>query len=282
MLFRSADLSALATAVLVLAFACGFFPGRRLFRGLKLVLVLEILMVAALAMIILVSGSFWHSWLVYLMVLLSALSVTLSAAYFWWRSYRPARLVLAGMLTFLVGFCAFLPALLALGQLDPGWLVIGVFSIATFSGLLLSMAMVERRNQLERENLARHTSAAASSAELRAKAEFLAKISHEIRTPMNGVLGMTELLLGTPLSAKQRDYVRTIHSSGNELLTLINEILDISRLESGQIELDEVQFDLNGLIEDCLQIFRGKAEQQQDELIHFTQPQVPRIISGDP
>src|SRR3546814_9976694 len=67
---------------------------------------------------------------------------------------------------------------------------------------------------------------------------------------MNGVLGMSELLLGTSLSAKQRDYVQTIHSSGNELLNLINEILDISRLESGQIELDDVQFDLNALIED--------------------------------
>src|SRR4029453_842502 len=90
----------------------------------------------------------------------------------------------------------------------------------------------------------------------RAKSQFLANMSHEIRTPMNGVLGMTELLLGTPLSVKQRDYVQTIHSAGNELLTLINEILDISKLESGQIELDDVQFDLNALIEDCLSIFR--------------------------
>ena len=99
---------------------------------------------------------------------------------------------------------------------------------------------------------------------------------------MNGVLGMTELLLGTPLSVKQRDYVQTIHSAGNELLTLINEILDISKLESRQIELDDVQFDLNALIEDCLNIFRAKAEQQNIELISFTQPQVPRVISGDP
>ena len=74
----------------------------------------------------------------------------------------------------------------------------------------------------------------------------------------------------------------TIHSAGNELLTLINEILDISKLESGQIELDDVQFDLNALIEDCLAIFRAKAEQQKVELISFIQPRVPRVISGDP
>ncbi|MNC19539.1 Signal transduction histidine-protein kinase BarA [compost metagenome] len=99
---------------------------------------------------------------------------------------------------------------------------------------------------------------------------------------MNGVLGMTELLLGTPLSAKQRDYVQTIHSSGNELLLLINEILDISALESGEIELDDVQFDLHALIEESLDIFRARAEQLGVELIGFIQPQVPRTISGDP
>ena len=144
------------------------------------------------------------------------------------------------------------------------------------------MSLTERQRQIQHDTLQASTALAASSAELRAKAEFLAKISHEIRTPMNGVLGMTELLLGTPLSAKQRDYVQTIHSSGNELLTLINEILDISKLESGQIELDDVQFDLGALIEDCLDIFRAKAEQQKVELISFIQPQVPRVISGDP
>src|SRR5690606_30092295 len=99
---------------------------------------------------------------------------------------------------------------------------------------------------------------------------------------MNGVLGMSELLLGTPLSGKQRDYVQTIHSAGNELLILINEILDISRLESGQIELDDESFDLGALVEDCLGMFRARAEQQKVELIGFVQPQLPRVIAGDP
>lgn len=123
---------------------------------------------------------------------------------------------------------------------------------------------------------------ATSRAEQEAKAQLLARISHDIRTPMNGVLGMTELLLGTPLSAKQRDYVQTIHNSGNELLLLINEILDLSALESGEIELEEVQFDLHALIEECLDIFRARAERQGLELIGFVQPQVPRTLSGDP
>jgi signal transduction histidine kinase len=105
--------------------------------------------------------------------------------------------------------------------------------LTVVSGLLLNLAAASVR-RISEERFSASRDLAASNAEINAKAEFLAKISHEIRTPMNGVLGMTELLLGTPLSVKQRDYVQTIHSAGNELLTLINEILDISKLESGR------------------------------------------------
>lgn len=119
-------------------------------------------------------------------------------------------------------------------------------------------------------------------AERKTKAEFLARISHEIRTPMNGVLGMTELLLDTALSAKQREFVQTIHSSGNDLLNLINEILDISRLESGQMMLEKVQFDVHALVDDCLNIFRGRADGQAIELIGYIHPDVPHVMDGDP
>lgn len=127
-----------------------------------------------------------------------------------------------------------------------------------------------------------HQESATARAEQRAKAEFLARISHEIRTPMNGVLGMSELLLDTALSAKQRDYVQTIHGSGNDLLNLINEILDMSRLESGQLTLERVQFDLHALVNDCLDIYRARAEGQGLELIGFVHPDVPRTMQGDP
>ena len=123
---------------------------------------------------------------------------------------------------------------------------------------------------------------ATAHAEQRTKAEFLARISHEIRTPMNGVLGMSELLLDTALSAKQRDYVQTIHGSGNDLLNLINEILDVSRLESGQLVLEKVQFDLHALINDCMDIYRARAESQGVELIGFVHPDVARTMQGDP
>ncbi|WVM89469.1 response regulator [Halopseudomonas pachastrellae] len=99
---------------------------------------------------------------------------------------------------------------------------------------------------------------------------------------MNGVLGMSELLLDTALSAKQRDYVQTIHGSGNDLLNLINEIIDMSRLESGQLTLERVQFDLHALVNDCLDIYRIRAEAQGVELIGFVHPEVPRTLQGDP
>ncbi len=185
----------------------------------------------------------------------------------------------------LLGVLAGLPLALAAGGLWPPLsasadaALLGGGLLALF---LASLVLRERQHQRTLERVSSSHAEAASRAELEGKAKFLARISHEIRTPMNGVLGMTELLLDTPLSAKQRDYVQTIHSAGNELLLLINEILDISALESGEIELEHVQFDLHALVDECLDIFRARAEQQGVELIGFVPPQVPRTISGDP
>jgi len=278
-----ADTSALIAAFCLSAFVLGFFRNTPMQRSkLNLVLQGHALVTLLLGLTILITGLLWYSAVVYLLVFLGTLAVLLVSGVHWHNGYQSARLLVVAMVVFNVGFGLFIPILFGFDQLDPGWLVIGVFTIATLSGVVLSAALAEHQRQLQRAASRARTALVASDAELRAKAEFLAKISHEIRTPMNGVLGMTELLLGTPLSAKQRDYVQTIHSSGNELLNLINEILDISKLESGQIELDDVQFDLNALTEDCLDIFRAKAELQKIELISFIQPQVPRIASGDP
>ncbi len=219
---------------------------------------------------------------VHLITLLCLVSAFAVALFHWQHGYRPARLLSLGTLLFCLAYIGALPALFGYWAVPADWLAASLLAVCVSSSFILGLSLSERQQRILDERFSSSQALAASSAELKAKAEFLAKISHEIRTPMNGVLGMTELLLGTPLSAKQRDYVQTIHSSGNELLTLINEILDISKLESGQIELDDVQFDLNALIEDCLDIFRAKAEQQRIELISFLQPQVPRVISGDP
>lgn len=180
-------------------------------------------------------------------------------------------------------------ALLLLGAFFAGWLgdqrTFGTHLVDT----LVWMAMVcfawslhHRAQQRLAQRVRQRQTHATRQAERRAKSEFLSRISHEIRTPMNGVLGMSELLLDTALSAKQRDFVQTIHGSGNDLLNLINEILDVSRLESGQLILESVQFDLYALVNDCLEIFRNRADSQTIELISFIHPEVPRTINGDP
>ncbi|CAI8921348.1 two-component system, sensor histidine kinase RetS [Pseudomonas sp. IT-P12] len=276
-----------AYLALLLTAPCGLMFAYRFFaplgpHPLNKLLLGDILFICFCGLLLLFVNTLPLNIITYAMVALAGLTMLFVSAWHWQKGYRPARLFVAAMVVFNLGTLIILPALMGLTLIEPQGLITALLAFICLSGLLMSIALSERQRSITEDRFSISRDLAASNAEINAKAEFLAKISHEIRTPMNGVLGMTELLLGTPLSVKQRDYVQTIHSAGNELLTLINEILDISKLESGQIELDDVQFDLNALIEDCLSIFRAKAEQQNVELISFIQPQVPRVISGDP
>ncbi|KAF1053956.1 MAG: Signal transduction histidine-protein kinase BarA [Stenotrophomonas maltophilia] len=278
----TAQLALLLVLVCALGFTLSFFRGVPPNLPLGRLLSISVACLALIGLLAHLIAGVAASDLLYILVAFASLGMFLVSSFYLRHGYRPARLMVLALGIFLGTWCLSLPALLGYSPTHSDWLGTGLLGLSATLGFLLSMALAERQRLLQQLRFSASREQAASLAELKAKGEFLAKMSHEIRTPMNGVLGMTELLLGTPLSAKQRDYVQTIHSAGNELLALINEILDISRLESGQIELDEVQFDLGALIEDCLAIFRTRAEQQNVELISFTQPKVPRIVSGDP
>ncbi len=133
--------------------------------------------------------------------------------------------------------------------------------------------------ETERELIATREQALAAS---RAKSEFLSSMSHEIRTPLNAILGMAELLLETPYNAEQRRYLGTMMDNGNALLGLINDVLDLARVESGKLTLEQVNFDLAGLIDQVIETLGIRAREKGLVLTARIEPNVPTALVGDP
>ena len=142
----------------------------------------------------------------------------------------------------------------------------------------LGNANLDLKLAIGEANRAQEAAERASSA----KSEFLARMSHEIRTPMNGVMGMSELLQGTELTARQRHLSETISHSAEALLQIINDILDFSKIEAGKLELERVEFGLREAVEETIEIFAGRAHAKGLELACAIELDVPGTVCGDP
>lgn len=141
--------------------------------------------------------------------------------------------------------------------------------------------MLNITREYEAEQALQAAKEAAEAAE-RAKSDFLATMSHEIRTPMNTVIGMTRLVQQTPLSPKQRNYLEKVELSANALLSIINDILDYSKIEAGMLSLETVEFALDDILETVSAVTTLRAEEKGIEVIYSIAPDVPRNLCGDP
>jgi signal transduction histidine kinase/CheY-like chemotaxis protein len=146
----------------------------------------------------------------------------------------------------------------------------------------LDNAVQKRTEELQAQKQEAEKARAIAEQALDSKSRFLATMSHEIRTPMNGVLGITQILIDTPLNAHQKHLVNTIRHSGDTLVSIINDILDYSKIEAGKLNIEQIELNLRHLLDECIELFANESTVKHIRLILHVEQQVPVTILSDP
>jgi signal transduction histidine kinase/CheY-like chemotaxis protein/HPt (histidine-containing phosphotransfer) domain-containing protein len=157
---------------------------------------------------------------------------------------------------------------------------------ASFNAMVGELAHIQGKivnyaQDMELKNLDLSVTKSAAENVARLKSDFLAMMSHEIRTPMNGIIGMTELLLESRLDARQERYAKTVMNSADTLLTILNDILDLSKIEAGRLELESVAFDFQTMVEEICNLFSFRAKEKETRLEKTWDSSMPRYFLGD-
>lgn len=277
-----ADLMPLFSCMALLAFCLNFFRHQNS-AGASWFLRIGFYLLALEALVMPLTAWPWHGLLAHILALVAGVGALAVSFQHWLHGNRPARLSTAGLLVLSLCLLCFLALPAGYQMLDAEGLIGSLFWLAALGGLLLNLALLDQQRQRPKDVLvAPKPSENNRSQEYWLREALLTRLNHELRGPLNNVLGMSELLLDTSLSAKQRDYVQSMQGAGNELLNLVNEILDIPQLVSGDMALDCQSVDFAGLLTDCFEILQPRAEQQGVKLVSSIHPQVPTAISTDP